>query len=398
MPEQYYFSEESKEIRLSADFAPPRRSTTKKSVSQTERGPVKAASVSVTPSKDPNRSVRIWQKQRILSALSKARQSDQFTEYQRSKASGQRSFEESDSEKTEDRWGERVERMKRREKEAVGELVRKADQSQQALAHRLQRLQSSRLALMRQKGESSRSRMAQVHSHLVKLAAQEEATLRQMRAKQQDKMEKSHKDHLAVLKSRSLSVARKRKQAGEGLEEDESLDRLLDFLRKQQALSQRLGQSRASQEQVRAAHKQAEMQRWQRFERNRKERLSEAAVQAKAIEQKQTTESLSKPCMKDSFYHREVTNSQNLEKLKRIHSAKQAQILFRSIQASKRYESLKRTRKYQQEKCTEALHCSLLERDRTYDLVELIRRSPHCRKVKEALKEWTPEEVVNTAP
>jgi len=398
VPEQYYFSEEKKEIRLSADFAQPRRSTTKRSVSQTERSPAKANSVSVTSGKDPNRSVRVWRKHRILSALSKARQSDQFTEHQRSKASGHRSFDESDREKTEDRWGERIERVKRREKEAVGELVRKANQSQQALAHRLQRLQSSKLALMRQRGESNRSRMAHVHSHLVKLAAQDEDMLQKMREKQLDKMEKSQKDHLAVLKSRSLSAARKRKQAGDGLEENESLDRLLDFLRKQQALSQRLGQTRASQDQVRAAHKQAEMQRWQRFERNRKEKLSEAAEQAKAIEQKNHTESVSKSCMKDSFYRREVTNSQNLEKLKRIHSAKQAQILSRNVQASRRYESLKRSRRQQQEKCTEALHSSLLERDRTYELVELIGRSPNCRKVKEALKEWTPEEVVHTSP
>jgi hypothetical protein len=308
-------------------------------------------------------------------------------------------LDESDSEKTEKRWGERVERVRRREEEAFGELVKKADQSQEALAQRLQRLQSSRLSLMRQRNESNRSRMAQVHHHLQLLAAQDEAMLQQMRAKQQEKMEKSQKDHLSVMKSRSLSAARKRKQAGEGLAENESIDRLLDFLRKQQALSQRLGKSRASQEETRAAHRLLAMQRWQRFETNRKERLSEAAAYTRAIEQKKHTESVSKSCMKESFYRREMANMQNLEKIKRMQSQKQAQILLRNAQASKRYESIKRNRRQYQEKHAEALHSSLLERDRTYELVKLIERSPNCKKVKEAIREWVPQaEVINTSP
>ena len=387
VPEQYYTPEE-RHAPVSHDYIANRRSSIKRTVSLTEREQNKFSSISPTPSKSPHRSERIWQKKRILSAISKARKSEPGKE----KVTVRKSIEAEEKGKSEAKWEEKLEKVKKREWEVMTELARKSAQSQHALSTRLQRLQSSRLSLMRQRGDSNRYRISQVRTHYAQLSAKNDANLEEMRLKQEEKMIKSVKERGVVMKMKSVNIAKKRKICNDLLENGEKDEKLVNFIKKQQEIEKRINSSKETKNQIRAEVQKSKMQKWERFERNRREKQLETDSKMRLIERKTYSDSISRPSFRDDFSRYEEKTRENLDKIRRIQSAKQTEILIRSIQAGRRVEAMKRYKRQQQERHMETLHSSLLERDRTYELVEMIGRSPGCRKVKEALKDWGSEE------
>lgn len=194
------------------------------------------------------------------------------------------------------------------------------------------------------------------------------------------------------MKMKSVNIAKKRKICNDLLENGEKDEKLVNFIKKQQEIEKRINSSKETKNQIRAEVQKSKMQKWERFERNRREKQLETDSKMRLIERKTYSDSISRPSFRDDFSRYEEKTRENLDKIRRIQSAKQTEILIRSIQAGRRVEAMKRYKRQQQERHMETLHSSLLERDRTYELVEMIGRSPGCRKVKEALKDWGSEE------
>lgn len=267
---------------------------------------------------------------------------------------------------------------------------RRGDLSLQELETRVQRLRSQQAEDCKAREQVHRERQLAVKAQLRRQQASADLELEDQLAKYQTRMQHFDHSHSQQLRSRAQSAAARRRSRppSPGGQEDQEVARLLDFLAKQHNRDLRLQRSKHEQGKSTAQQHQRNEQRAIKVAKNKRESARQTETKLRELEQRFSTspsDSHRQFVMKESFYRQEQLRSRashNLSRLQRIHSARKAQLLLRGAEASRRVQSLKASRLSHIERYDEALQSSLLERDRTYELVERIARSPDSKRAE----------------
>lgn len=340
------------------------------------------------------RSIRAWQKRKVHIAYSRLHESEALLHDLQAKRKS--SEPQTDTRPTAaTKWAERVSRFRKQEKEQLAAAQRKGDLSLHELEARIQRLRDQKTESCKAKEKSSEAHRQAVRAQLKRQQASADLEIETQLQKYQQQMEQFQHTHSQILRQRAQSAASKRRSrpASPGGTEDPDVMRLLDFLVKQHNRDQRLQRAKREQEKNYTQQRNRHEARALKAAHNKREcdKLNESKL--REIEQRldtPTQESRRQSVMKESFYRQEQQRtkvSHNRRRLQRIHSARQAQLLHRGLEATRRVQSLQASRLSQREKYEEALHSSLLERDRTYELVERIARSPDAKRAEEVVRE-----------
>lgn len=293
------------------------------------------------------------------------------------------------------KWAQRVSRLKKQKREELVTAQRKGDLSLQELEARIQRLRTQQAEDCKAKEQMHREHQLAVKAQLRRQQASADLELEDQLAKYHTRMQHFDHTHSQQLRSRAQSAASRRRSRppSPGGQEDQEVARLLTFLAKQHNRDQRLQRSRNEHDKSTAQQRQRNEQRALKVEKNKRESARLTETRLRELEQRFSTspsDSRRQSVMKESYYRQEQLRSRasrNRSRLQRIHSARQAQLLHRSAEASRRVQSLKASRLSQLERYEEALQSSLLERDRTYELVERIARSPDCKRAELVVRE-----------
>lgn len=293
------------------------------------------------------------------------------------------------------KWAQRVSRLKKQKHEELLAAQHKGDLSLQELETRLQRFRAKQAEDCRAREQAHRERRLAVKAQLRRQQVSAELALEDQQAKYQTRMQNFEHTHSQQLRSRAQSAAARRhsRPPSPVAPEDQEMAKLLNYLVKQHNRNQHLQHSKQAQDKSTAQQRQRNEQRALKVAKNKRESEREAETKLRELERRSTTsprDSRRQSVMKESFYRQELhrTRAQhNCSRLQRIQSARQAQLLLRSAEASRRVQSLKASRLSQLERYEEALQSSLLERDRTYKLVEKIAHSPDCKRADLVMRE-----------
>jgi len=236
------------------------------------------------------------------------------------------------------------------------------------------------------------SRLAEIKTLRTQQQLQEEALVETRLREVQRRLEHSNELHSAVLQTRAQSAAQKRRRAGSlAPRRDEEQDRLLAYVQKQQSVSPR--------------KKQETKERW-RQEREEKARKAACNRQAqrqalvawvKSLEAQQvateTAVEARLTVQRDAQLNRQEQLREKAEecqvkrrRLQRLQFTRQTDLLDQWTALDRRVDSLKQQRALSVERYRGRLRCNMLTKERTYEVLSVVARSPKSKKAQELLK------------
>ena len=190
---------------------------------QTDRGPsdpVRNSWSSLSPTKDPVKSVRMWQKYQIVSAYERLKESErlafdlQSKEFRRKANDG---VGKEDSVQMREKrisanqkWIEKLQLFRLKERKSENEAVKKAEISLEEMCKKVEKVKNQRVEYAKNREESHKSRFEQVKSHLMQQAQIANSEIIAKLKKYQLRMEKSERCHEQQLKSRSQTLSKQR--------------------------------------------------------------------------------------------------------------------------------------------------------------------------------------------
>lgn len=260
-----------------------------------------------------------------------------------------------------------------------------------------QQLQEQRITTLQQKARSNHSRYIEAKETKSILEEEEQRELTSRLQELECRMEKSREIHTAVMQSRSQSVAKRRFRSG-SLRHRISSERLMEYLRKVQEKRQKETQARNEETERRESAKKARMERWKKVEINQEMEKKKVTDWTKSIEDKHTSLASvietrlvenHKAYASRTDHLRELQDLclVNRERMRRMQTERQTDLLWKWVDKGKKLEKMKMERALTVQRKREIQRYDMLEREKTYSLLERVARSPNPSKAHRLLKQ-----------
>ena len=345
----------------------------------------------------PSRDLQIWKKHQIQRWLERE---ETLGRVQKQKGLSAGRKEDSKSEESDKEKGrlkpEDIRQMRARE-----ERQRKvrAESSSRLRDAQLKKLQERRISDLQQKMRSNNSRFTEAREVKSHLQLEEDRELTTRLQMLQFRLEKSQELHTAALQSRSQSAVQRRFRLGSAspLNLHESSDRLMEYVKKVQVKREKGTQAKTEELLRRESVKRARMERWKKVETNLKQEKQKVQQWTKTLESKHTSLASTVETRLSANHKSHATRSEHLrelqglcslnrERMQRMQTERQTDLMLRWMDKGRRLEELKLQRTLSVQKKREIQRFDMLEREKTYSLLERVAHSPSPVKAHQLLK------------
>lgn len=236
------------------------------------------------------------------------------------------------------------------------------------------------------------SRLAEIKSLRTQQQLQQDALVEERLRNVQRRLEHSNELHSAVLHTRAQSAALKRRRAGSlAPRRDEEQDRLLAYIQKLQSLSPRKklevkdGWKQTREERARkaASNRQAQHQALIAWMKSLEEQQSAAET---AVEARLTLQRDAQLNKQEQIREKAEECQAKRRHLQHLQFTRQTDLLGQRVALDKRVDSLKQQRALSVEKYRDRLRCNMLTKERTYEVLSVVAKSPKSKRAQELLK------------
>lgn len=237
-----------------------------------------------------------------------------------------------------------------------------------------------------------RSRLAEIQTLRTQQLLQEEALVETRLREVQRRLEHSSELHSAVLQTRAQSAAQKRRRAGSlAPRRDEEQDRLLAYVQKQQSLSPR------KKQETKERWKQEREEKARKAACNRQAQRQALVAWVKSLEAQQvaieTAVEARLTMQRDALLNRQEQQREKAEecqanrrRLQRLQFTRQTDLLDQWTALDRRVDLLKQQRALSVERYRGRLRCNMLTKERTYEVLSVVAKSPKSKRAQELLR------------
>lgn len=343
----------------------------------------------------PSRDVQIWKKHQLQRWL------EHEEVFNRHKELSPARKEESKSEASE-KGKVRLKPEEIRVMRAKEERLRRAraESSSRLKEAQVRKLQEMKLSALQQKTRTNNSRFMEAKELKFHLQEEEDRELTTRLQLLQFRLEKSQEIHTAALQSRSQSAAQRRFRNGSAspFNQRESSERLIEYVRKVKEKREKETQAKTEELLRRETTKKTRMERWRKVELNLQQEKQKAHEWTKSLERKHTSLASTIETRLSAHHKSHATRSEHLrelqdlcvhnrERMLRMQTERQADLMLRWMNKGARLERLKVQRALSVERKREIQRFDMMEREKTYSLLERVAHSPTPVKAHQLLKQ-----------
>lgn len=345
----------------------------------------------------PSRDLQIWKKHQLQRWLEHEETLDRV-QRQKGLSAGRKEDSKSEaSEKEKVRLRpEDIRQMKAREE---GQRKVRAESSSRLKDAQLKKLQEQRISVLQEKMRSNRLRFAEAREVKSHLQQKEDRELTNRLEMLQFRLEKSQEIHTVALQSRSQSAVQHRFHLGSVSPQNlhESSSRLMEYVKKVQVKREKETQAKTEELLRRESAKRARMERWKKVEANLKQEKHKAQQWTQTLENKHASLASTVETRLSANHKSHATRSEHLrelqdlcsfnrERMQRMQTERQTDLMLRWMDKGKRLEQLKLQRTLSVQRKREIQRYDMLEREKTYSLLERVAHSPSPAKAHQLLK------------